>query len=198
MSRTAILLTLTLMLLCPARAVNAQDVSKVSKKVEAIVKEKISCWKLFHQEERKVGDRSEVLVNWVCGKEGVVVYLYQESSVEAAAKLLHEIRTSPVQSLAVALDAPPVGPYQFGDESVVRSHLLYSSSSYVFFRKGKIVVRIDSGTTGKASSKRTLRNAVRFAQLFADHLPPPNDSLNQTRNQKSDAGLTCRKLALLK
>ena len=184
MSRIVILFILLLILLCSAPAVNAQDVSTIAKNVKAIVKETSSCWKLFHEEQRTVGDRAEVWVNWVCGKEGVVVYLYQESSVAEAAKLLYEIRTSPVQSLAVAIGTPPIGPYQFGDESFVRSNLLYSSSSYVFFRKGNMVVRTDSGTTGKASSKRTLKNAVRFAQLFVDHMPPPNDSIKQTRNQQ--------------
>ena len=149
MTRTAILLILPLILLSPAPALNVQDVSTIANEVKAEVKEKGSCWKLFHQEQRKNGDRAEVWVNWVCGKEGVVVYLYQESSVEAAAKLLYEINTSPVQSLAVAMDAPPIRPYQFGDESFVRSNLLYSSSSYVFFRKGNIVVRIDSGQRGR-------------------------------------------------
>jgi hypothetical protein len=180
MSRTANLLILPLILLCSAPVVIAQSVPPVVEKVKVVVKEKASCWKLYHQQERKDGDRTTVEVNWVCGKEGVVAYLYQEPSVEAATKLLYEIRTSPVESLAVVPGAPPMNPYQFGDESIVRAYLLYSRSSYIFFRKGNIVVRIDSGTMGKASSKGTLRNAVRFARLFAEHIPPPNNSLNRS------------------
>jgi hypothetical protein len=182
MFRFANLFMLSLILLCSAPAASAEDVSTVVDNVKAIVKEKAACWKLYHQQERKDGERTTIEVNWVCGKEGVIAYLYQEPSVEAAVKLLYEIRTSPVQSLAVVQGAPPLDAYQFGDETVVRSYLLYSSSSYVFFRKGKIVVRIDSGTMGKASSKRTFRNAVRFAQWFADLIPTPNNSLNRTRN----------------
>jgi hypothetical protein len=169
---------LSLILLCSALAAYAQDVSAVAEKVKVVVKERTGCWKLFHQQERKTSDVTAVEVDWVCGKEGVIVYLYQAPSVEAAVKLLYEIRTSPVQSSTVALGAPPIGPYKFGDESYVGSYYLYSRSSYVFFRKGNIVVRIDSSTMGKASSKRTLRNAVRFAQLFAEHMPPPNNSFN--------------------
>ena len=121
-------------------------------------------------------------MNWVCGKEGVIAYLYQAPSVEAAVELLYEIRTSPVESSVVAPGEPSIDSYQFGDESFVRSFNLYSRSSYVFFRKGNIVVGIDSGTIGKASSKRTLRNAVRFAQLFAERMPPPHNSFKRSVN----------------
>lgn len=175
MFRYVNLLMLSLTLLCSAPAADAQNVSAVAEEVKAIVKEKASCWKLYHQQERKDGDHTTVEVNWVCGKEGVVAYLYQVPSVEAAAKLLNEIITSPVQSLAVAQGAPPLDAYQFGDESYVRAYLLYSKSSYVFFRKGNVVVRIDSGTMWKASHKRTLRNAVRFARMFAERIQPPGN-----------------------
>ena len=144
--------------------------------MKSLVKEKETCWKLFRQQERKNTEFSEVELDWVCGKENVITYLYQLPSVEAADKLLYEICTSPVQSSAVALGAPPIDSYQFGDESFVRAYLLYSRSSYVFFRKDNIVVRIDSGTTGKASSKRTLRNAVLFAQFFAERMSLPDNS----------------------
>lgn len=179
MPRFANLLMLSLVLLFPLPAAYAQDVSTVAEKVKAVIKDKASCWKLFHQQERKIDDGKAIEVNWVCGNEGVIAYLYQEPSVEAAVKLLYEIRTSPVQSSATSR---PVDPYKFGDESYVRSYYLYSSSSYVFFRKGNIVVRIDSGTTGKSTSTCTLRNAVRFAQMFAEQITPPNNSFNPTRN----------------
>lgn len=180
MLRFAGLLMLPLILLCSAPAASAQDVSAVAEKVKVAVKEGARCWKLYHQQERKDGDRTAVEVNWVCGEEGVIAYLYQVPSVEAAARLLDEIRTSPVGSSAVVPGAPPMDSYQFGDESVVRSYYLYSRSSYVLFRKGDTVVRIESGTTGKASSERTLSNAVRFARLFAERLPPPDKSFNPT------------------
>ena len=178
MLRFANLLMLSLILLCSAPTNYAQDASAVAEKVKAVVKEKASCWKIYHQQERKIDGVTAVEVNWVCGKESVIAYLYQVLSVEAAARLLYEIRTSPVSSSAVVPGAPPLDSYQFGDESSVRSYYLYSRSSYVFFRKGNIVVRIDSGTMGKTSSKRTLRNAVRFAQWFAEVMPPPNNSSN--------------------
>ena len=174
MFRSTNLLMLSLILLCSAPAAYGQDVSAVADKVKAVVKEKASCWKLFRQQERKNTEFSEVELDWVCGKESVIVYLYQAPSVEAAAKLLYEIRTSPVVSSAHVPGAPPTDSYQFGDETSVGSYYLYSRSSYVFFRKGNIVARIDSGSAGKTSSKRTLRNAVLFAQLSAEQMPPPN------------------------
>ena len=182
MSRTANLLILPLILLCTAPAANAQDVSAVAEKVKSVVKKSEPCWKLYRQQERKHGDGKAVEVNWVCGKEGLIAYLYQELSVDAAAKLLYEIRTSPVGSSAHVPGAPTVDSYQFGDESFVGSYYLYTRSSYIFFRKGNIVVRIDSGSSGKTSSKRTLRNAVLFAQLFAEQMSLPNDDMHPTGN----------------
>ena len=171
MPRSANLLILSLALLCSAPTAHAEDVSTVAEKVKAVVNEKGSCWKLFHEQKRRDIDRAEVLVNWVCGKEGVVVYLYQEPSVEAAVKLFYEMRTAPVAAPGRTVDS-----YKFGDESWVNSYNPYSRSSYVFFRKGNIIVRIDSGTRGKASSARTLKNAVRFAGLFDEQIrqPPSN------------------------
>jgi hypothetical protein len=180
MFRYANLFMLALTLLCSAPTAYAEDVSTVVEEVKAMVEKKSSCWKLLRQEERKNTEFLEIDLDWVCGKESVVAYLYQVPSVEAAAKLLYEIITSPVQSLAVAPGAPPTDSYKFGDESYVRAYLLYSRSSYVFFRKGNIVVRIDSGARGSGSHKRILRNAVRFAQLFAERMPPPSNSSNPT------------------
>jgi len=168
MFRTASLLILSLMLLCPAPAASAEEVSAIVEGVKAVVKEEASCWKLFHQQGPRVTDRAEAWVNWACGKEGVVVYLYREPSVEAAVKLFHEMRTAPVASPGRVVDS-----YKFGDESFVTSFNPYSRSSYVFFRKGNIIIRIDSGTNGKASSARTLRNAVRFARWFDERMSQP-------------------------
>ena len=176
MLQPAKLLVLSLVLLCSAPAAYAEDISDVAEQVKAVVKEKQPCWKLYHQQDRG----KAVEVNWVCAKEGVIAYLYQESSVEAAARLLYEIRTSPVASLARVPGAPPEDSYKFGDESFVRSYFSYSSSSYIFFRKGSIVVRIDSGSEGKTSSERTLRNAVLFAQLLIERMPPPNNGMHPT------------------
>lgn len=170
MFRYASLLILHLALFCVAPSVHAQNVSTVSEQVKARVKEEAPCWKLFRHEARKTDQFAEIDVDWVCGKESVGVYLYEVSSEEAAAMLLREIVTSPVQSLAVAAGAPRVDSYKFGDESYVRAYLLYSKCSYIFFRQGKIVVRIDSNTMGKATSKRTLANAVRFAEWFTNQM----------------------------
>src|SRR5215208_1926265 len=181
MAQHVALFMLSLILLCSASTAYAGDVPIVAEEVTVMVKEKASCWKLHRQQERKNVEFPEVELDWVCGKESVIAYLYQASSVEAAAKLLHEIVTSPVQSSAVVPGAPPTDIYQFGDESYVGSYYLYSKSSYVFFRKGNIVVRIDSNGMWKPTSKRTLRNAVRFAQLFDECMPPPNNSFNPSR-----------------
>lgn len=181
MHRTARLLILSLMLLwCPPSAYG-EDVSALVEGVKAAVKEKAPCWKLFHQQGPSGIDRAGAWVNWTCGKEGVVAYLYHEPSVEAAVKLFHEMRTAPVAAPGRAVDS-----YKFGDESFVSSFNPYSRSSYVFFRKGNIIVRIDSGTDGKATSARTLKNAVRFARLFVEQLSaPPNNDMHPTPHQRT-------------
>lgn len=171
MFRHVKLLITGLALLCSAPVAHAESLSTVAGRVKAVVKEKAPCWKLFHEQEGRNGDRADIWVNWVCGKEGVVVYLYQAPSVEAAVKMFYEMRTAPVAAPGRTLDS-----YKFGDESWVSSYNPYSRSSYVFFRKGNIIVRIDSGTTGNASSASTLKNAVRFARWFAEQIrqPPGN------------------------
>jgi len=176
MYRTVCLLILSLVILCCTPSAYGKDVPALVEGIKAAVKEKAPCWKLFHQQGRRDVDRAEAWVNWVCGKEGVVAYLYHEPSVEAAIKLFHEMRTAPVAAPGRAVDS-----YKFGDESFVRSFNPYSRSSYVFFRKGNIIVRIDSGTSGKASSARTLKNAVGFARLFVEQLSaPPNSGMHPT------------------
>jgi hypothetical protein len=182
MRQYAKLLMLLLVIPCGALTVRAQSVPEVAEKLKNSVKEKARCWKLFRQQERKTTEILEVELDWVCGKESVIVYLYQAPSVEAAAKMLYEILTSPVGSSARVPGAPPTDSYQFGDESSVGSYYLYTRSSYVFFRKGSIVARIDSGSARKTSSKRTLRNAVLFAQLLAEQMPPPNNGMHPTAN----------------
>jgi hypothetical protein len=175
MFRRVNLLILSLALLCAAPAAYAGDVSEVAEEVKAIVREKAPCWKLFRQQERKIPEFWEIDLDFVCGKASVIAYLYQTPSVEAAAKLLYEIVTSPVQSSAT-IPGHPVVTDKFGDESYVGAYFLYTRSSYVYFRKGHIVVRIDSSSSGKASSKKTLKNAVIFAQFLAQHMPPTNSS----------------------
>jgi hypothetical protein len=176
MYRTARLLILTLVLLCCAPSAYGEDVPALVEGVKAAVRKKAPCWKLFHQQGRRETDRAEAWVNWACGKDGVAAYLYHEPSVEAAIKLFQEMRTAPVAAPGRAVDS-----YKFGDESFVSSFNPYSRSSYVFFRKGNIIVRIDSGTNGKASSARTLKNAVRFARLFVEQLSaPPNNGMHPT------------------
>jgi len=185
MYRFAYLFMLSLALLFAAPTASAEDLSTIADKVKAVVNEEPSCWKLYRQQQRETIQFLEVDLDWVCGKESVIAYLYQAPSVEAASKLLYEIRTSPVQSSAVALGAPPLDSYKFGDESFVGAYYLYSRSSYILFRKGDIVVRIDSSTRGKASSKRTLKNAVRFAQLLDEYMPPPNAHVQRGRERQS-------------
>jgi len=173
--RRANLLMLLPALLWLVPAAYARDVSDVAEEVKAIVKEKAPCWKVFRQEERKQAAFWEIDLDWVCGKEIVGAYLYQTPSVETAKKLLNDIVTSPVQSLTTTPGHPVINE-KFGDESDVRSYFAYSNSSYVFFRKGNIVVRIDSSGSGKTSSQKTLENAVLFAQLFAERISSSRSS----------------------
>src|SRR5438876_12452082 len=57
MFRSANLLMLSLTLFCSAPTAYTEDVSTVVEEVKAVVKEKASCWKLYHQQERKDGVR---------------------------------------------------------------------------------------------------------------------------------------------
>lgn len=148
----------------------AQDISAIAGKVKAIVKEQASCWKLYNQQERKNTEIEEINLNWTCGRDGVIAYIYQAPSVETAIKWFYELRTSPVASPVTSSNWRNADSYKFGDESSIRSNFLYSSSSYVFFRKGNIVVRIDSGSSKKTTSARTLKNAVLFARLINEQI----------------------------
>lgn len=179
--RRANLLMLLLALLWLVPAAHAQDVSDVAEEVKAIVKEKAPCWKVFRQEERKQAEFWEIDLDWVCGKASVGAYLYQTPSVETAKNLLNEIVTSPVQSLTTTPGHPEIND-KFGDESYVRYYLAYSNSSYVFFRKGNIVVRLDASGSGETSSQKTLKNVVMFAQFFAEHISSPKSSSNRGVN----------------
>ena len=157
---------LSLLVLFCVQAAYSQDISGVVKKVEALVND-ASSWKIQRRQERNRDDSKVMETDWVNGREIVGVYLYQEPSVEAAANLLEEMRTAPVESIATT---GPVGRYDFGDESYIRSNGVYSTSSYILFRKGNVVVRIDSTSSGKITSACTLKNAVRFARLFEEQL----------------------------
>jgi hypothetical protein len=112
-------------------------------------------------------------LNWTCDEDSIMAYLYQAPSVEAAEKIFYELRTSPVAAPFWSSDGQNTDSYKFGDEASIRTNHLYVSSSYVFFRKGNIVVRVDSNT-GKKSKKtataRTLKNAVKFARLFDEQI----------------------------
>ena len=154
---------LALVLLLAVQAGYTQDISTIVKDVEASLPNDTSGWQIHRKQERDQGKVIEL--DWVHAKEIVGVYLYQESSVEAAAQLLYKIRTAPVASIT-----PTVNKFEFGDESDVRSNHHYLSGSYVLFRRGNVVVRIDSTSTGKTTPARTLKNAVRFARLFDEQL----------------------------
>jgi hypothetical protein len=165
MIKLSCLLIPLLILLCPAEAAHAQDVGALAEKLEAAVKEGAPCWELVHRQEREGDDGSAVELNWVGGEEAVMVYIYHGTSVEAAADLFQRMRTAPVASPGQVVDS-----YKFGDESKVTSYHPYSRSSYIFFRSGRVVVRIDSSTTGEATSARTLENAVSFARLTVEQI----------------------------
>lgn len=172
MRRYAKILMSLIVVSCCALTVYAQSVSEVAEKLKTVLREKAPCWKTFRQQERKSTEFVEAELDLMCGKESVIAYLYQAPSVEAAAKLLYEIRTSPVAAPATLPAGNSVDSYKFGDESYVSTYYHYSRSSYVYFRKGNIVVRIDSNMLAKPTSARTLRNAVWIAQLLADLIRP--------------------------
>jgi hypothetical protein len=135
MAQCFVLLMLSLTLLCSARTAYAGEVFIVAEKVKSVVEKKASCWKLHRQQERKDVEFQEVELDWVCGKENVIAYLYQASSVEAASRLLHDIVTSPVQSSTVVLGAPPLDSYKFGDESYVCSYYFIRRAAMCFSGK---------------------------------------------------------------
>ena len=138
------MLVLSLVFLVAVQAGYTQDISTVVKDVEALLPNDTSGWRIHRKQERDQGKVIEL--DWVHEKEIVGVYLYQESSVEAAAQLLYKMRTAPVASIT-----PTLNKYEFGDESEVRSNHHYLTSSYILFRKGNVVVRIDSTSTEKTT-----------------------------------------------
>ena len=147
-------------------------------RVKSAVRVKSSCWKLNRAQERQNGERTDFGQEWLCRKESVTVYFYQAPSIEAAVKLFEEMRDAPVASPGRTVDS-----HKFGDQSFIKSHSPYSKSSYVFFRKINIVIRIDSNIMRNATSERTLKNAVRFAQIVVEQImPPPNNAMQPTAN----------------
>src|SRR5688572_6189737 len=87
---------LSLVFLVAVQAGYTQDISTVLKDVEASLPNDTSGWRIHRKQERDQGKVIEL--DWVHEKEIVGVYLYQESSVEAAAQLLYKMRTAPVAS----------------------------------------------------------------------------------------------------
>ncbi|HEX8071278.1 MAG TPA: hypothetical protein VF546_15085 [Pyrinomonadaceae bacterium] len=170
------LLVLLVVLVGSAPGVRAEGLVEIAGRVKGAVEEKRSCWKLNRVQERWEGTAFEQ--EWLCGKkEAVTIYYFQRASVEEAAKLFEEIRTSPVQAPGRYVDAPKVG-----DQSTISAYNEYSTSSYVFFRKGDVVVRIDSNLLARGTPATTLENAVRFAQLVEAQIASPASPPGQTRN----------------
>ena len=178
MHRFANLTMLWLTLLCFMSISYAQEVSALAERVSSVMRARPSCWRLNRVQERREGERIIFEQDWLCHNESVTIYFYQESSVEAAARLFEVIRSAPVAAPGRLVDS-----HRFGDESFITSYSAYSRSSYVFFRKDNIVVRIDSSTltVRNATWERTLRNAVRFAQIVVEQImPPPNNAMQPT------------------
>jgi hypothetical protein len=145
----------------------AQELADVLAKVKSAIVQKDSCWELKRAENRNLDDSKASEQDWVCGNQVVGIYYYQQPSIEAAGKLLQEIITSPVQAAGQTVPSPKIG-----DESSIRTYTEYSTSSYVFFRRGNIVVRIDSNlfeTTDRANTL-TLKNAIDFAKIVDDQI----------------------------
>ncbi|HKQ99454.1 MAG TPA: hypothetical protein VJT09_02205, partial [Pyrinomonadaceae bacterium] len=113
---------------------------------------------------------------WLCPKEAVTIYFFQAPSIEAAVKFYEELITSPVEAPGEHVDSPKIG-----DQSSITTHTDYSRSSYVYFRKGTIVVRIDSNILKLTTPIRTLENAIRFAQIVEEQIEPPGNSPKPTR-----------------
>lgn len=155
------LLVLTIPVLL-ALSVNstAQDLPDLVTKVKSAVAQRDSCWELKRAEDRKVDDTKRSEQDWVCRNQVVGVYYFQERSPEAAAKLYREIITSPVQAPGRHLDSP-----KFGEESSISTYNEYSTSSYIFFRRGNIVVRIDSSPLERVDGSLILQNAITFATV---------------------------------
>jgi hypothetical protein len=96
---------------------------------------------------------------WLCDQQVLSIYYFQTPTIEAAARMYHQMINSPVQA-----PGKPVASPKFGDESSITIGG-YSTDSYVFFRRGSIVVRIDSSSLQKIEAARTLKSAIMFAQI---------------------------------
>jgi hypothetical protein len=177
MRRFAKILLLLLMALCPAQIISAQGISGVAEKVKSSVKAKAGCWKLNRESRREIAEFTEDEQEWECRKEYVRVVIYQMDSDTSASKLFRDQRDQITQSPGRVVDE-----YQFGDESRVLSSFQYSTSSYIFFRRGNLMVRIDANTDRNGTSTSTLKNAVLFAQLLEENLTPPDNSSKHSSN----------------
>lgn len=173
MRRFTNLIMLLLMLVCSTSAVYSQELSEVVGRVKSVIQAKPSCWKLNRVQERNNSGWVSFEQEWLCRKESVTIYFFQEDSIDGAIKMFEELRTSPVQAPGLFVASP-----QIGDQSVIRTYPDYSRSSYIFFRKGKIVVRIDSNIMRNAPSTITLKNAIWFAQLIEKQISQPDNALN--------------------
>jgi hypothetical protein len=180
MPRCAKLITLLLILVCSTSAVGAQELSEVVGRVKSIAQAKRSCWKLNRAQERNTGARKAFEQEWLCRQESVTIYFYQGDSIEAAIKMFEELRTSPVEAPGLFVESP-----KLGDQSSITTYSAYSRSSYVYFRKSNIVVRIDANTMRNASSALTLKNALRFAHIVEEQISQPNNSFNPTPHQRA-------------
>jgi hypothetical protein len=139
-----------------------QRVFDIAEKLKSAVKKKKRCWRLNREELRR---KDEAEQEWNCGKEWVRVDLIQYDSEAKAGETYREQRDQIVQAPGRVIDT-----YHFGDESRVTAYSPYSTSSYVFFRIGKIFVRIDSNLTRKGKTETTLKNATLFAQLLVNEM----------------------------
>jgi hypothetical protein len=169
MSRLSKFFVLLLLLLCAAPAAFSQDVFDVADRLKSNLQQNPRCWKLNRENYRRNVEAPEAEQEWKCGKEWIRVDMFQAPNDAAASAMFTEQRDQIVSSPEKIVDT-----YKFGDESRVTSYFPYGPSSYIFFRSGKIFVRIDSDLTKKGKSETTLRNAVLFAQLVVEQMAARN------------------------
>ena len=137
-SLTAVLL---LFLVLPA---SAQEASALAARIKRVIKEKESSWKATEYKYESRGPGVTITgLEWVSGKQYVIVELYEFTSRTEAEAAFQDARVSLVASPGRA-----VAGYKFGDESFISAGNGFVREGYAnaFFRSGSVMVRVNGSS----------------------------------------------------
>jgi hypothetical protein len=161
-----------LLLLCHAGSIDAQERPELFSKVERVFREKEPAWKV---DELIPGDTSDPVkqrlnfssgrgrasVNisiWMREKDARDVFAAESFASDNSAAFVSEALGRKIEDDAIKSSLP-----ELGDENHMRSYRSYPRRVIIQFRKGNVIVRVDSSTERVA--KRFARHV--FEQIAA-------------------------------